>query len=139
MGDTLVQVLGALFLLQGIVRLGFIVNTLLRVAALVPDPYYLVVVQIVPAVLAVLVMIAGVCMLALMRSGRGFALAICGIALAYQLYAFISVVMTLYVIAPAPGRSLGLLFWVLQPAYMALFVAGLIVLIRWRPPELAGR
>jgi len=139
MSDAFVRILGALFILQGLVRLGLIANTVIRARALPTDPYYLVVFPILPSAIAVLTIIAGISMVALMRSGRSFALAICGIALAYQLYGFISTLLLLYVVAPATARSLGTLFWALQPAYMALFLAGLIVLLRWRPPAMAPR
>jgi hypothetical protein len=87
--------------------------------------------------IALLIVIAGGSMLALQRSARGFSLLMCEIALAFQLYAFGSTLIRFYVVGPTPLRSLPLLFWILQPAYIALFAVGLVALIRWRPPEMA--
>jgi hypothetical protein len=139
MGDTSVRMLGALFMLQAIVRLGFIANMPVRLPAFASNPQLLLTAVILPGLIAFLVVIAGGAMLALQRSARGFSLLVCEIALAFQLYAFGSTLIALYVVAPAPGRSPGLLFWILQPAYITLFVVGLVVLIRWRPPERSGR
>jgi len=88
--------------------------------------------------LGLLTAIAGILLVRRARAGRVFGLVVCSIALAYQLFGFGSTLAFLYVVAPSPTLSLGMVFWTMNASSIVLYLVGIIVIARWHPPRLAG-
>jgi hypothetical protein len=122
---TPMLVIGVLLLVQAVVRSGFLVNLLLQArSAFFTYPMFLILSVIVPAVLAVGGLAAGI--LALTRSdmARGFGLAFCAVGLLFQLYGAVSVAMA------AMNQSAFHVPWftlVLIPSNIAVYITGLVV------------
>ena len=128
----LMKIIGILLIVQGIVRLGFVTNTILQAPAdlLENSPVFLIVSVVMPALLASAGAGAGVLIVQLVPAARAFGLAVCGVCLLYQVYAFGT---GLYFLATRPDVILAWPFWILGPSYIALYIAALIFLAQWRP------
>jgi hypothetical protein len=137
-GATAVRVLGALLILQGGYRLYVAINTVVLVVQRELYPSNLFATLFLSAVVSLLAIVAGVLLVRLDRVGRGFGLVVCSMALAHQVVAFASTLVALKVLTSFAPSSLGLLFWLLPPTYMVLFLVGIIVIARWHPPRLPG-
>jgi hypothetical protein len=133
-GATAVRVLGALFILQGGYQLYNSINTVVMFVQREIDPSDLPLTFFVGAVVGLLTLVAGIVLVRLDRMARGFGLVICSIALADQIYAFVSTLDAVKLISRF--ATLGLLFWLLPFIYMALFLGGIVLLARWHPPRL---
>jgi len=88
---------------------------------------------VIPSVIGLLTLSAGVLLVRRDHSAKVFALVACSIALAYQLLTLGSTLITLQMIAP--GRTLGMVYWAIQAADIALFLIGIIVIALWRPHQ----
>jgi hypothetical protein len=84
--------------------------------------------------LGLLTAIAGILLVRRVRAGRVFGLVVCSIALANQLLSFGSTLTVLYVIAPSPTRSVGMVFWATNAVSIVLYLVSIIVIARWHPP-----
>ena len=137
-GAAAVRVLGFLLILQGGYRLYTLINTVVLVSQRGIAPSNLLLLLFLSGVIGLLTIVAGVLLLRLDRAGRGFGLVVCSIALAHQVFGFASTLVALRVLSSSLAPSPGLLFWLLPPAYMILFLVGIIVIARWHPPRLPG-
>lgn len=137
-GATAVRVLGALLILQGGYRLYGAINTVVLVSQRGIDPSNLLLFLFLSGVIGLLTIVAGVLLVRLDRAGRGFGLVVCSLALVHQVFAFGSTLVALRFLARSTAPSLGLPFWLLPVAYMILFLVGIILIARWRPPRLPG-
>jgi len=135
-GATAVRVVGALLILQGGYRLYVVTNAVVLVVPRGIDPSVLFVTFFLSGVIGLLTIVAGALLVRLDRAGRGFGLVVYSIALAHQVFTFGSTLVALRVLTSSATQSLGLRFWLLPPAYMLLFLVGIIVTARWRPPRL---
>jgi hypothetical protein len=124
--------LGALLIAQGVIRLGFVVNNLLIVptSVLREQPYIVAVSVVLPAVLALASIAAGILMVLCSPTARNVGIAVCSICLVFQLYGFGN---GLYLAAVTPGLVLPWTFWLFGPVYSTLFIACIVSLARWRP------
>src|SRR5262252_6866102 len=118
-GTTVIRVLGALLILWGGYRLYVVISSVW----LDEEGVF------VGGVFGLLTIVAGVLLVRLHRAGRVFGLWVCSVNLAFEVLAFGLIVF--YV----PARSLGLLFWLLQPLEIVLFLVGIILIARWHPPR----
>jgi hypothetical protein len=134
-GATAVRVLGALLILQGGYRLYTAINTVVLLVQRGVYPSVLFVTLFLAAVIGLLTIVAGVLLVRQDRSGRGFGLVVCSLALAYQVFTFGSALVALRFVARSMAQSPGLLFWLLPLAYMLLFLVGIILIARWHPPR----
>ena len=135
-GATAVRVLGALLILQGGYRLYALINTVVLVSRRGIAPSNLLLLLFLSGVIGLLTIVAGVLLVRQDRAGRGFGLVICSLALAHQVFAFASMLIALKFVAPSATSLPGMLFWLRPPTYMLLFLVGIIVIARWRPPRL---
>ena len=137
-GASAVRVLGALLILQGGYRLYAVTNAVMLVVQRGIDPSVLFVTFFLSGVIGLLIIVAGVLLVRLDRAGRGFGLVVCSLALTHQVFASASMLIALKFVAPSATSLPGLLFWLLPPTYMVLFLVGIIVIARWHPPRLPG-
>jgi hypothetical protein len=118
-------VIGVLLLIQAVVRSGLLVNLLLQArSAYFTYPTFLILSIIVPAVLAVGGLVAGVLVLTRSTAARGFGLAFCAVGLLFQLYGAANVVML------AMNQAAFHVPWftlVLIPGNIIVYIAGLVV------------
>ena len=120
-----VIVVGVLLIVQAVVRLGFLINLLLRIQASYFDYMWFVIQSlVVPAILVVAGMIAAILALGRFPAARGFGLTFCALGLIYQLYGLGSIV---YLMLTKPTFQVSLLTWGLIAANIVVYVAGLIV------------
>jgi hypothetical protein len=129
-----VRVIAALLIVQALVRFGFLANGLSNSTAVYLNNLLLYVTM--PAIIACGSIVAGILVLRRFQSARGFGLTICALGLVYQLYGLGTVV---YAMSTRPSFNVPLTFWILPPAYIVLYLAGLVVLGRRTPKKLAGR
>jgi hypothetical protein len=92
---------------------------------------------VMPSAIGLLTLGAGVLLVRRDLSARVFGLVACSIALAYQVLTLGSTLITFRMVAP--GRTLGMVYWAIQAADIALFLIGIIVIARWRPYQLPDR
>jgi hypothetical protein len=140
-GDALpasVQVAAVLLIVQAVVRVGFLLLTLSRlISAQAPSALYrspLFVIQSIglPAAFTVAGLVAGFLVFQRSPGARSFGLVLCAVGLAYQLYAFSTVI---YVVMTRPSIHLPWFSFVVSPAFMAVYLVGLIIFIVWRQPQ----
>jgi hypothetical protein len=117
--------IGVLLLVQAVVRSGFLVNLLLQARSdFFTYPKFLMLSVIVPAVLAVGGVIAGILALTRSEMARGFGLAFCAVGLLFQLYGALNVAML------AMNQAAFHVPWytlVLIPGNIAVYIAGLVI------------
>jgi hypothetical protein len=135
-GATAVRVLGVLLILQGGYRLYGVINSVVLYVQRDIYSTILFLTLLLSAVIGLLAIVAGGLLVRLDRTGRGFGLIVCSIALAYQVLTFASTLVTLKTHTSYALSSLGLLFWLVPLAYALLFLAGIILIARWHPPRL---
>jgi len=134
-GTTAVRVLGVLLILQGSLRLLAAMGGVLQAAtAVIPNYVVFTFTVTMLTALALLAISVGILLVRRDHAGRVFGLVVCSIALAYQLFALGYNLANLYAFVQSP-RSLGLLFWLLQPLNIVLFLVGIILIARWHPPR----
>jgi len=121
-GATAVRVIGVLLILQGSLRLIVVISGVVQAFGRAIDVDYVAANVILVVVLALLTVTAGVLLFRRERSARLFALVVCPIALAYQLFAFGSALIYLYALAPSLGVSLGIAFWGMNVSAIVLFL-----------------
>jgi len=127
-GTTVIRVLGALLILWGGYRLYVVISSVwLDEEGVVFVPGFAGLFM--GGVFGLLTIVAGLLLVRLHRAGRVFGLWVCSVNLAFEVLAFGLIVF--YV----PARSLGLLFWLLQPLEIILFLVGIILIARWHPPR----
>jgi hypothetical protein len=122
---TPVLVIGVLLLVQAVVRSGFLVNLLLQARSdFFTYPKFLMLSVIVPAVLAIGGLVAGILALTRSEMARGFGLAFCAVGLLFQLYGAVNVAML------AMNQAAFHVPWytlVLIPGNIAVYIAGLVM------------
>jgi hypothetical protein len=133
-GATTVRVVGGLLILLGGYRLYGAINTVVLVSQRGISPSSLFLFLLLSGVIGLLGIMAGVLLVRQDRAGRGFGLVVCSIALAHQVFAFGSTLVAVSRLSSTTVQSLGVLFWLLPCAYAILFLVGIIVIARWRPP-----
>src|SRR5262245_1352492 len=135
-GATAVRVLGTLLILQGGYRLYAVTSTVMLLAqrGIYPINVFKAV-FLIGGVLGLLTIVAGVLLVRLDRAGRVFGLVVCSVALAHQVLTFGSIVVALKLLTSSPAQSPGLLFWLLPPLNIVLFLFGIILIARWHPPR----
>jgi len=136
-GATAVRVLGALLILQGGYRLYVVTSS---VVVWLAEGFYAELVGayvglFLGGVLGLLTIVAGVRLVRLDRAGRAFGLVVCLVVLALEVLTYGSKVVVLKLLTSPPAQSLGLLFWLLQPLNIVLFLVGIILIARWHPPR----
>jgi hypothetical protein len=133
-----VQVAAVLLIVQAVVRVGFLLLTLSTlISANVPSVLYrspLFIMQsiVFPAAFIVAGLVAGILVFQRSSGARSFGLVLCAVGLAYQLYAFGSVI---YLVMTRPSIHLPWFSWVVSPVYITVYLAGLIIFILWRQPQ----
>jgi hypothetical protein len=137
-GATAVRIVGILLILLGGLKLVTAINAGVQVAERAINANYLVFNLILSGVIALLTIGAGTLLVRRDHAGRVFGLVICSIALAYQLFGFGSTLAFLYVVAPSPTLSLGMVFWTMNLGSIVLYLVSIIVIARWHPPRLPG-
>ena len=139
-GAAAVRVLGALLILQGGYRLYAETSTVVEIAqeGVYPELVGAYVGTFLSGVFGLLTIVAGVLLVRLDRAGRVFGLVVCSVVLAHQVITFGSTVVALKLLTSSPAQSPGLLFWILPPVNSVLFLIGIILIARWRPPRLPG-
>jgi hypothetical protein len=137
-GATAVRVLGALLILQGGYRIYTLINMVVLLSQRGIDPINLFMPLSLSGVIGLLTIVAGVLLVRLDRAGRGFGLVVCSLALAHQVIAFASTLIALKPLTSSAAQSPGLLFWLLPPVYIVLFLVGIVLIARWHPPRLPG-
>ena len=137
-GAAAVRVLGALLILQGGYRLYAETSTGVLLAQ--RGIYLINVFQVLflTGMLGLLTVVAGVLLVRLDRAGRVFGLVVCSVVFVHQVITFGSTVVALKLLTSSPAQSPGLLFWILPPVNSVLFLIGIILIARWRPPRLPG-
>jgi hypothetical protein len=150
-GATAVRVLGALLILLGGRGLYVLTNTMVQfvqpwIDQRWTDPSVLFAFVFLSGVLELLIIVAGVLLVRLDRAGRLFGLVVCSLALVVQVsdlrgtwaaYKFLTGPAVKY-LTSSEAEWPGLLFWLLPPANIVLFLVGIVLISRWRPPRLAG-
>ena len=137
-GASAVRVIGVLLILLGGLKLVTAINALVQVFERAINANYVVSNLILSGVIALLTIGAGILLVRRDHAGRVFGLVVCSIALAYQLFGFGSTLAFLYVVAPSPTLSLSMVFWAMNASSIVLYLVGIIVIVRWHPPRLAG-
>jgi len=137
-GATAVRVLGALLILQGGYRLYGVTSSV--VVWLAEEGVYAELVGayvglFLGGVLGLLTIVAGVRLVRLDHAGRAFGLVVCSVVLALEVLTYGSKVVALKLLTSPPAQSLGLLFWLLQPFNIVLFLVSIILIARWHPPR----
>jgi len=135
-GATAVRVVGALLMLQGGYRLYALANAVMLVVQRGIDPTVVIMSFLLTGVIGLLSIVAGVLLVRLDRTGRGFGLVICSLALAHQVFGLVSVLIALKFVTPSLTSLPGMLFWLLPCVYAILFMVGIIVIARWHPPRM---
>jgi hypothetical protein len=87
------------------------------------------------SVFGLLTIVAGVLLVRLHRAGRVFGLWVCSVILAFEIFGFGLRVVAFKLATSVSARSPGLLFWLLQPLHIVVFLAGIILIARWHPPR----
>jgi hypothetical protein len=134
-GATAVRAIGVLLILQGGWKLYTAVNAMVQLVERAIDATYVVYFLIVSGALGLATVIAGVLLVRRDRVGRVFGLVVCSIALVYQVLTVGSTFSSMYFLGRSP-LLLGTLFWVVGVGSIVLFLAGVIVIARWRPYQL---
>jgi hypothetical protein len=80
-----------------------------------------------------LTLVAGIRLVRL--AGRAFGLVVCSVVLALEVLSYGSKVVVFKLLTSSPTQSLGLVFWLLQPFNIVVFVVVIILIARWRPPR----
>jgi len=133
-----VQIAAVLLIVQAVIRVGFLLLTLSTLisanawSALYRSPLFLIQSIGLPAAFVVAGLVAGILVFQRSSGARSFGLALCAVGLAYQLYAFGSVI---YVVMMRPSIHLPWFSWVVSPVFIAVYLAGLIIFILWRQPQ----
>jgi hypothetical protein len=123
-----VRVIAILFFVQAATRVVFLIILLSQArAAFFSYPQFLIMSIIVPVVLAVGGVVAGVLALKRFRSARGVALTFCAVGLLYQLYGLGNVI---YLSSTMSSYHLVWTAWILIPANIVIYLAGLVVFAR---------
>jgi hypothetical protein len=130
--STAVRIVGILLIVQAVLRVGlsFFNYAGWQFAIQRMDIVLLVTAFILPLVIAVAAGVAGILMAQLLPVARPFGIAICAIGLAFQTYGLATLA---YRLMAVPTLRVAWIFPVLSVAYFAVFLAGLICLIQWRP------
>jgi hypothetical protein len=136
-GAIAVRVIGVLLILQGGWRLYTAINFAVLAFERALNESAAAFAVVMPSVIGLLTISAGVLLVRRDRSGKVFGLVVCSIALAYQLLTLGSILISLHAIAP--GRTLGMVFWAIQSVDIALFLVGIIVVARWHPYQVPDR
>ncbi|MGO9008409.1 MAG: hypothetical protein ACLQIQ_20485 [Beijerinckiaceae bacterium] len=129
--DTLptpVLIIGILLIIQAVVRGALLAILLLQIpAAFFNHPQFVIMSVTLPAILALAGAVAG--LLALRRSpaARGVGLTFCGLGLLFQLYGVANIINAA---STSPSFHLVWTAWILIPAHIIIYVAGLIVFAR---------
>jgi hypothetical protein len=127
------KALGGLLIAGGIVRLAFATMALVTVSAtiLFNNPFVLTMSIVVPILLGIAILTAGIMLVAGAAAARSVGIAACAIALAFQLYGLGT---TLYRLSTA-SLPASYPWWtlILSLGYLALYAIGLVLLIRWEP------
>ena len=136
-GATAVRVLGALLILPGGYRLYGVTSAVVEFAqegvyAELAGAYVGV---FLAGVLGLLTIVAGVRLVRLDRAGRVFGLWVCSVVLALDVISYGLKVVALKLLTSSPAQSLGLLFWLLKPVNIVVFLVGIILIARWHPPR----
>jgi hypothetical protein len=137
-GARAVRVVGFLLILQGGFRLYGLSNTVVLLFQHRIAPSNLLLVLFLSAVIGLLTIVAGVLLVRQDRAGRGFGLVVCSIALANQVLTIGSTVAALKLLTSSAAQSPAVLFLLVPPASIILFLVGIIVIARWHPPQLPG-
>jgi hypothetical protein len=123
-------IIGAAFILQALVRAGFLVNLLSRVTSqYFENPQFLILSVTVPALLAAAGIIAGILTLRQAPEAHRFCVTFCKVGLIWSLY---GLGMTAYYAATLPSFHATWLTWTVVPVYIAVYLGGLIVFARAR-------
>ena len=86
-------------------------------------------------VLGLMIIVAGVLLVRLDRAGRVFGLVVGLVVLALEVLTFGLTVVALKLLTSCPAQSLGLQSWLLKPLNIVVFLVGIILIARWRPPR----
>jgi hypothetical protein len=133
-----VQAAAVLLIVQAVIRVGFLLLTLSTLIsvhaspALYRSPLFVAQRIVLPAAFIVAGLVAGILVFQRSSGARSFGLALCAVGLAYQLYAFGSVIS---VVVTRPSIHLPWFSWVVSPVFIAVYLAGLIIFILWRQPQ----
>jgi len=139
-GTIAVRVLGVLLILHGGLRLYGTINLLLAFQrGNYRDDGVFNFTTMVLTALGLLTVSAGILLVRRDPAGRFFGLAVCSIALAYQILSFGSALTFLYILAPSPTRSLGMVFWLINAGSIVLFLVSIIAIACWHPHRVPGR
>jgi hypothetical protein len=123
-----VRVIAILFIVQAVTRVILLAILLLQArAAFFSYPQFLIMSIILPVVLAVGGVVAGVLALQGSRLARGFALTFCALGLLYQLYGVGNVI---YWASTMSSYHLAWTAWILIPANILIYLAGLVIFAR---------
>jgi hypothetical protein len=129
--DTLptpMLVIGILLIVQAVVRGAFLAVLLSQARATFFNyPQFVITSIIIPAALAVAGIAAGLLTLQRSPAARGVGLAFCGLGLLFQLYGVANIINSA---STLPSIHLPLTSWILIPAHIVIYVAGLIVFAR---------
>jgi len=136
-GATAVRVLGTLLILQGGLPTYGATSTVVEIAqeGVYPELVGAYVGTFLSGVFGLLTIVAGVLLVRLDRAGRVFGLWVCSVVLALEVLTFGLTVVVLKLLTSPPAQSLGVLFWLLQPLNIVLFLVGIILIARWHPPR----
>ncbi|MGP0060801.1 MAG: hypothetical protein ACLPID_16100 [Beijerinckiaceae bacterium] len=122
------RVIGILLIVQALVRGAFLAILLFQIpAAIFNRPQFVIMSIIIPAALAVAGIAVGILTLQQSPAARGVGLTFCGLGLLFQLYGVANIISAA---STLPSIHLPLMSWILIPAHIVIYVAGLIVFAR---------
>jgi hypothetical protein len=136
-GATAIRVLGTLLILLGGYRLLYAVTSSVVVWLAQEGDVFAerVAGLFLSGVFGLLTIVAGVLLVRLHRAGRVFGLWVCSVILAFEIFGFGLRVVVFKLATSVPARSPGLLFWLLQPLQIVLFLVAIILIARWHQPR----
>jgi hypothetical protein len=121
-------IMGTVFIVQALVRGGFLVDLLSRVPIqLFSNPRFVILSVAMPALLAAAGIIAGILALRQALGAHRFCATYCAVGLIWSLY---GLGMIVYNAATLPSFHSNWLIWTVSPVYLLVYLSGLMVFAR---------
>jgi hypothetical protein len=127
------QIVAVLLILHAVVSLGLIAKTYLTISRdiITDNPEFLVRGILIPGIIDISAIAAGLLILKQAPIARGLGRTICIVALVHHVFSF---GYAIFIASTRLGVTLPLMFWLLNPTLIVLYVAAFVVLTRWQPP-----
>jgi hypothetical protein len=132
-GAIAVRVSGIVLILLGGYRLYAVISNVVELEGVYSEFGGAYVGLFLSGVLGLLTLVAGIRLVRL--AGRTFGLVVCSVVLALEVISYGLKVVVLKFVTSSPTQSIGMLFWLLHPFTIVVFLVVIILIARWHPPR----